>query len=207
MEIVIGILALQYHLINEPIFVAIVFGAVVSSTLMGPWLRYAVNRRKEISILEFFYRSNVVFNLHATDTENAIRELCAKVAEQHNMPNLETLNSFVLQRESNMGTAVEKGLALPHARISSLIKPLIVFGRSEVGIDWNSPDGNPSHFIFLILTPKDNDWAQVQILRIIAKTMYNEEIRQAILKAANPEQLWNVLEQSFTEHNLVRKTG
>jgi Kef-type K+ transport system membrane component KefB/mannitol/fructose-specific phosphotransferase system IIA component (Ntr-type) len=207
MEIVIGILALHYRLINEPVFVAIVFGAVVSSSLLGPWLKYAVNRRKEIKILEYFSRSNVIFNLHATDTNNAIRELSAVVSEQHAMPNLDTLYYAVSQREKSMGTAVEKGLVLPHARIQALIKPVVAFGRSEIGIDWDSPDGNPSHFIFLILTPKDNDWAQVQILRIIAKTIDREELRKSILKANDPKALWDILEEAFTDHHIIKKLG
>ena len=52
MEIVVGVLALEYHLISEPVFVAIVFGAVVSSVILGPWLNHSIKRRKEISILE-----------------------------------------------------------------------------------------------------------------------------------------------------------
>jgi mannitol/fructose-specific phosphotransferase system IIA component (Ntr-type) len=103
-----------------------------------------------------------------------------------------------------MGTSIEEGIALPHARLASLIKPVIAFGRSSVGIEWNSPDGKPTHFVFLILTPKENDWAQVQVLRIIAKAMSDRPAREAIMKAEGASGLWQLLEHAFTQHRLVR---
>ena len=89
-----------------------------------------------------------------------------------------------------MGTAIEEAVALPHARLGSLVKPIVAFGCSEAGIDWNSPDGNPSHFIFLILTSKEEDWAQVQILRIIAKAMSDKMHRESIMKCRGQQEVW-----------------
>ncbi|MDD4980837.1 MAG: cation:proton antiporter [Candidatus Omnitrophica bacterium] len=205
MEIVIGILALQHGLISESVFVAIVCGGVISSVALGPWLRYVVNRRKEISIMEFFSRATILAELKATERNGAIHELCALVSEQGNTSAKETLYSSVMQRENIMGTAIEESIALPHARLGSLVKPVVAFGRSDIGIDWNSPDGKPTHFVFLILTSKENDWAQVQILRIIAKAMADEATRKAILKASDARQIWDALEHKFTTHSILRK--
>ena len=44
MEIVVALLALETNLITAPIFVAIVFSAVVSSVVMGPWMACALAR-------------------------------------------------------------------------------------------------------------------------------------------------------------------
>src|SRR3989338_6330695 len=41
-EIVIGILALKYNLISGPMFVAIVFGGIISSIILGPWLKHSL---------------------------------------------------------------------------------------------------------------------------------------------------------------------
>ena len=205
MEIVIGILALQYGLISQSIFVAIVCAGIVSSLILGPWLKYVVNRRKEISILEFFSPGTIAAEIKSTDRNGAISELCALLCEQGNTPRMETLCSSVISRENTMGTAIEEGIALPHARLTFLVKPLVAFGRSGSGIEWNSPDGKPTHFIFLILTPKEDDWAQVQILRIIAKAMSIKHNRDAIIKACDTGELWQILEHAFTVHRIIRK--
>ena len=70
----------------------------------------------------------------------------------------------VSEREELMGTGLGSGLAIPHARLESLTRPLLVFGRSEYGIEWDAPDGLPVHLVFLLLTPVADDGLQLQIL-------------------------------------------
>jgi Kef-type K+ transport system membrane component KefB len=204
MEIVVGILALKYHLISEPMFEAIVFGAIISSVILGPWLKNSLCSRKEISVLEFFSRREIIPELRAANRDNVIIELCELAHAQSTMPSLENLSAAVLARENSMGTAIEEGIAIPHARIPSLIRPVIVFGRSKSGIDWNSPDGKLSHFIFLILTPKENDDMQVQILRIIVRTMSELRTQDSLMQASDQQAIWEVLRESFTKHQVIR---
>jgi len=207
MEIVIGILALKYNLISQTMFVAIVFGGLISSAILGPWLKKTICGRKEISALEFFSRREIVPELMAVDRDSAIRELCSVASEQGNMPPLESLGKEVIRRENSMGTAVEYSIALPHARIPLLIRPVIIFGRSEFGIEWNSPDGKPTHFVFLILTPKEDDAIQIQILRIIAKVMSDKKTQELLMAASGREAVWQVLENAFTVHRVVKKSA
>ncbi len=205
MEIIVGLIALEYSLISAPMFEAIVFGAVFSSVILGPWLRYAISRRKEMEVLEFFSRHTLIEDVKATDKRGAISELCSAIAEHNNVPRAEALVAAVMQRENNMGTAVEEGVAVPHARLNSLLKPIVAFGRSRSGIDWDSPDGEPTRLIFLILTSKEEDWSQVQILRIIAKLMASQKNRDALFNAKDAHELWSHIEKMLTMHKVVRK--
>ncbi len=43
MEIVIAYLALESGIINDVVFIAIVFSAVFSAVIMGPWMRHAMS--------------------------------------------------------------------------------------------------------------------------------------------------------------------
>ncbi len=205
MEIVVGVLALEYKLITEPVFVAIVFGALFSSIILGPWLAYSIKRRKKVSILEFFSSRTIIDKLKPTDRDEAIEKLCEVAAEQEDTIDAESIYSAVLKRENEMGTAIEEGIAVPHARLTGLKKTVVVFGRSISGIDWNSPDGKLTNFIFLILTPQDDVETQVQILSLIARGMSEEKTRDAILKAKEHNELWDILRQVFTTQHIVRQ--
>lgn len=205
MEIVVSLIALEYHLITETIFIALVLGAVGSSIILGPWLNWAINRRKETSLLEFFSRRSIIDQLKSKDRNSAIRELCELAVEEENSLEVEDVVNAVLKREEIIGTAVEEGLALPHARLALLTKPVIIFGRSLVGIDWNSPDGHKSHFIFLILTPEAADDSQVQILRAIAKTFNDEKLRHQMIRSSDTQELWSILKHEFTDYHIKRK--
>jgi len=203
-EIVVGVLALEYRLITESVFIAIVVGAVVSSITLGPWLTHAITRRKKISILEYFSRHLIVSDLKADKRDAAITELCHKVAEHESELDGQTLTSSALLREHEMGTAMEEGIAVPHIHTHFLETPLIAFGRSIAGIDWNSPDGKMTHFIYLVLTPHGND-VHVQILGIIARTLSEKRMRDSILHAQDSENIWNVIQEAFSKKHILKK--
>lgn len=200
MQIVVGMFALKCGLIAEPMFVAIVFGAVISSVILGPWMNYALKKRKEVSMLEFLLRRGVIPELKAKDRDGAISELCIAVAEQGNMPHEEEIYKAVINRENEMGTAINEGVAIPHARLSSLRNPVVAFGKSTSGIEWNSSDGEPTHFIFFILSPTDDKGIQLQILRFIANAMRNKETRNILAQAHDAKEIWDILYNVFTPH-------
>ena len=152
-------------------------------------------------------------------------------AAQEDTIEAENFYKPVLAREHLMGTAMEDGIAVPHARLTAprsgtssagqaplkaepyigqgdaaaLRRPLIVFGRSPAGIEWNSPDGKPAQFIFLILTPEHQDEVQVQILSSIAKAMSRGQTRKDILAAQDVDRIWGVLREAFLPSQIVRK--
>ena len=205
MEIVVGMLALEYNLNTEPVFVAIVFGAVISSVILGPWLSHSIKRRKEISILEFFSHRATIEALKADSRDKAIYKLCELIAEQEGSLEADILREAVLKRENAMGTALEEGVAIPHARLPFLRRPIVAFGRSLAGIDWDSPDGKLTNFVFLILTPTHEDDVQVQILASIAKAMSSNQARTAIIQAKGAEQIWLILQKALTPAFIRRK--
>jgi len=204
MEIVVGLLALQLGLIKESIFIALAFAAITSSIVLGPWLSYAIKRRKEISVLEFFSPRAVIADLSAIERDGAIWELCSFAAEQENILEPHEIYKKVIERENAMGTAMEEGIAIPHARLPFLKKPYIFFSRSLRGIDWNSLDGKPARMIFMIFTPEHEDDVQVQILATIAKVMNSRYIRHQILTAEDRQKIWSTLNSAFTSHTIAR---
>ncbi|MDP2906126.1 MAG: cation:proton antiporter [Candidatus Omnitrophota bacterium] len=208
MEIVIGIVALRYGFISESVFVAIVFGGIVSAAILGPWLKFSIVNRKKTSALEFFSKSDIIPELKAHDRDSAINELCVLASGAQGSADADKLFSQVQQREKMMGTALEDGVAVPHARLNLLPRPVIVFGRSARGIDWNSPDGKLTQFVFLILTPKKDDDSQIQILRIISRMMQDKTNRESLARADDAAAIWEIfLEILAPQHVLKNKAS
>jgi mannitol/fructose-specific phosphotransferase system IIA component (Ntr-type) len=188
MHLVIGLLALEYGLINERVFVAVVSAAIFSSIILGPWLSSALSRRKRVEVGEFLPRTGAVLTLEAEDVEEAVRALCAAAAG-HLRLEADALLSQVMERERLMSTAVGKGVAFPHARLEGLKRPLILLGRTHDGLDWNTPDRDPVHLVFLILTPLDDRDVQVQILASLATLMAGEGVTDRLLKSRSEKEI------------------
>ena len=178
MQIVIGILAMEYAVITPPVFVSIVVGAVLSSVLVGPWMKIALKRGRAIHPATSLAPVNILSPLAAANREEAILALCERAGAGLD---LQAVVAAVLKREELMGTALGSGVAVPHAILEDIVSPRLAFARAPAGIEWDAPDGLPVRFIFLLLTPAGEDNSQLQLLRAIGTTMQGSENRDRLL--------------------------
>lgn len=202
--IVVAAVALEYGILTVPVFVAIIFSAIISSLLVAPWLVWSLQRRQEINILDYFLRPAVIPELASTSRQSAIEELCLVVAGHGQATDAETLSAAVREREELMGTGLGSGLAVPHARLAHLTKPVLVFGRSVRGIEWDAPDGLPVHLIFLLLTSVSDDGLQLQILAALARAVSHEDVRVRLEEADSEQAVWLVLQETLRSHKIGR---
>ena len=168
--IVVAGVALEYQIISTQIFVAIVCSAVASAVLVAPWLSWSIRRRERVDLARILARKAILPALAAGDRFAAIRELCQAAAPLTDL-SVDEVIAAVEAREHLQGTGIGHGIAVPHARIESLRRPLIAFGRAADGVAWDAPDGEPVKFVFLVLTPARQEGLQLQILAAIARTM------------------------------------
>lgn len=154
--------------------------------------------------MEFFSHAAIIPSLKSNTRENAIEELADLAAEHESISALQQLKQEILDREYAKGTAMEEAVAVPHARTDLIKKPFVVIGRSTAGIEWDSPDGKLSRFIFLILTPQSDNDSQVQILGHIARIMSNKSIQNQFNNAPDEATIWKIIHQAL-EDQVVKK--
>jgi len=206
MEIILGLLALELGLISEITFVALIFGAVVSSLLVGPLLSWSIRHRILLNISAYLMRDGIIPELKGAFKNEIIAELCSKVTPRLTGLSCGEISTTVLERENLMGTGMAKGLAVPHGRIDGLKNPVIAFGRSAPGVDWDSADGLPAHFIFLILLPAKDESKQIQILAGIAKTISDPVYSENLLRMSDQERIYQSLKKRLRENSQKRKS-
>lgn len=204
-EIILAQVALENKIFTDPVFVAVVISTIASALFVGPVLLWSIQRRKELHILEFFLRRAVIPNLRGMTRDEVIQELCATVADHLPIVERATLTEAVRAREDLMGTGVGNGVAIPHARLATLTKPVLTFGRSVGGIEWNAPDGLPAHFVFLLLTPVVDEGLQLQSLAALARGMSNENVRVQLAQANTSQEVWQALQDALGMQKLARK--
>jgi mannitol/fructose-specific phosphotransferase system IIA component (Ntr-type) len=137
--------------------------------------------------------------LTAASRHAAIDELTARVSAVVPDTDVAEISRAVHAREETMGTGIGEGIAVPHARIPSLARPIVVFGRSLEGIDWNAVDDQPAHFVFLILTPSEDAGSQLHILSSISRGLASEAARSKLLHASDEEDALAQLREVFAE--------
>lgn len=181
MEIVLGLLALQYGLIGAPLFVALVIMALVTSMMSGPIMARLLRGRKSRRLADALTARTFLNHLNSATRRGAIRELAHAAAVASGV-SPEAVDEAVWAREELLSTGLDKGVAVPHARLEGVVAPVVALGFSEDGIDFDSPDGAPARIIFLILTPLQDGGAQLELLADIARTFRDPAINHKVLQ-------------------------
>jgi len=70
---------------------------------------------------------------------------------------------------------------------------MAVFGRSNEGIDFQSPDDSPAKYICLLLVPEEQASQHLQTLANLAKAFGQPQRREALLTAVTAEELADIL--------------
>jgi len=182
MGTILGLLALQAGVINEKMFVALVVMALATSMMSGPAMQRILHLRRPRRLADLLAQRNFAGWLKSADRREAVRELSLAVSAANGL-NSDVIDAAVWAREEMMATGMGNLVAIPHARIEGLKTPLVAVGLSQRGIDFDAPDGEPAKLLFMILTPKDDQGAQLEILAEISRTFGDDENRQRALRA------------------------
>jgi PTS system nitrogen regulatory IIA component len=78
-----------------------------------------------------------------------------------------------------------QGVAIPHARIPGIARPLTLFMRSRLAMEFDAPDGRlVSNFLFIMVPEGGDAEAHLQLLASVAE-MFSDRVFRARLDAAS----------------------
>lgn len=162
MHIVVSLIALSFGLLNKELFVAIVFAAILSSIINGPWLAIASKRFNYLESFEVLVYPGI--KLEAQYKEQAISKLLDLLKLEYREANI---LENVLDREDIVCSGLQNSIAIPKGNIEDETKTKIIYARLENPINWNSLDGKLTKNIFLILTSREEQENQIKVVKKI----------------------------------------
>lgn len=148
-------------------------------------------------------QAHILKGLQAKSIAGAVPEMLHRVGSLSlNLP-LEEVAERVLQREALSSTALELGIAAPHARIPELRDFYIFLGLPEAPLEDRGHDGQPVDIVFLIISNDKKNTLMLQSLAAVGVAGQNPELMAAIRSAPDSETVWRALDQSGVQ---VKKT-
>lgn len=178
---ILGLLALEAGIISQRLFVALIVMAIVTSMMSGPAMRLLISHGRKLRLQDLLASRYFLRRLQAGTRREAIRELVQALGENSG-PDAPALEAAVWSREEALPTGLGNGLAVPHARIEGLPRPLVMVGISEQGVDFDAPDEMLAHVIVLVLTPKDDPGAQLALLAELARLFRARDTVASVLR-------------------------
>lgn len=97
------------------------------------------------------------------------------------------------EREKLGSTGFGRGVAIPHARIDGINRPVTVFLRLAAPVEFDSADDLPVELVFGLLSPASAGATHLHALAEISRLMRDEALHEALLGAESTEALYALL--------------
>ena len=117
----------------------------------------------------YLAEGNIICRCKARTGAEVVSELARLLARNNAGLSAESIVSEVLAREAVFPTVIAPGLAVPHARLAELDKPLVALASGRDGIDFQAPETGPVKVVLMLLTPGDDPGLHLQLLSALAK--------------------------------------
>ena len=136
---------------------------------------------------------SIIANLAGTNKEEVLREITDFLQKLCLIKDKETLFNTLMEREKLGSTGIGENVAIPHGKSDELSQIITVFGRSLNGVDFESLDQKPVHFVCLVIAPSNSTGQHLKALARISRLFKNKDLREGILKLQDANQIYSLL--------------
>lgn len=143
---------------------------------------------------------DIIPELLAENKDEVLGELAAKVVERHAGFDREELLRILLERERLGSTGIGDGIAIPHGKLKMLDKPVLVFGRSRQGVDFNALDGRKANLFFLIMAPEDAVGLHLKMLARISRMLKDTAVRKWLFEAPDAAAIFAIIREQDSRY-------
>ena len=152
-----------------------------------------------MKLSEMIKANNIIPDLKAKDKNGVLEELAGAISDNESAIEKEALVKVLVERERLGTTGIGDGVAIPHGKLETIEHPIISFGRSKAGLDFDSMDGQPAYLFFLLVAPENSSGIHLQVLAKIAKILKNSTFRKQLMAGSTKEELYQTIVQAYEQ--------
>ncbi len=147
----------------------------------------------EIQIKNILSPDRIVFINHSTK-HDAIVQLSQVLATAPQIKNASELTSEILKREELMSTAIGKGIAIPHVRLSSVTDLVMAVGVCRKTIsDYQTIDDTPVDLLFMIAAAYNQHSLYLKTISHFCGKLKQEGLHESIVNAKDAQEVFALL--------------
>jgi len=148
-----------------------------------------------MNLQELLNETLVTTDLREGNKFQIIQELLELAVQAGKVRDRERALKDLVEREQYLSTGFENGLAVPHAKSEAVTEMVLVFGLNKKGVDFDSLDGKPTHFIFLLLSPMDTSGPHIQTLALLARNFQKPDNVIQLKNAPGIQEVMKILRE------------
>jgi PTS system fructose-specific IIC component len=147
-----------------------------------------------MKITELLTKQTILLNIEGNQKESTIDQLVKILYTAGKISSKEDYKAAILKREEQSTTGIGEGIAIPHAKVAAVKEAAIAFGKSSVGVDYQSLDGQPAHLFFMIAAPEGANNTHLEALARLSGMLMNEEVRKELLNATSADEVLSIID-------------
>ena len=149
----------------------------------------------EVIVKNILSPDRIVFINHTTKRD-ALVELANNLSTAPQVKYSDELVTEILKREELMSTAIGRGIAIPHVRLSSVTDLVMSVGICKKDrIDYQSIDEIPVRILIMIAAAYNQHTYYLQTLSFFSSKLKEKALRDKLLDASTPEEAYALLTQ------------
>ncbi len=151
-----------------------------------------------MKLSDIMVADSIVPELKAKTRDEAIVELVDMLAAAGSVPkkSVKDITKAILAREAQATTGIGKGVALPHAKLKGIKKPIGTIGRSSEGLDFSALDSKPVYSVILLLSSPDNPDEHLQAMETIFKHVQRDIFRKFLRQSETREAIVDLIKEA-----------
>lgn len=149
-----------------------------------------------MKIVDYLSEEDVFFGIFSNEKEDILKELAKKFLNKNDVIKEGKIENFIydlIEREKLASTAMQDGIAIPHAKSSSVNKTSLILVIDKKGKNFDSFDEEPSKLFFVIAASEECKKEHLDLLQKISKLSFEEEILEELLNADNSQKVIEIL--------------
>jgi PTS system nitrogen regulatory IIA component len=145
-----------------------------------------------MNIRDFLSAADVAIDVRATDKASVLKELAARAAAALNL-HVDMVVSEIEKRDELGSTGIGRGVAIPHARLREVKKPLALLARLRSPIEFDAVDGQPVDLVVVLLLPASSQLDQLNCLAAVARRLRDAEVLGKMRNATSTTELYRAV--------------
>jgi len=146
-----------------------------------------------MALIDMVTEKIVKIPLESKDKPDVLRELVGVLKDAGEIDDFDIVLKAVQEREDKGSTGLEKSIAVPHAKASTVSSLKLAIGIAPEGIDFDSLDKQPSKLFFLLVAAPDQSGPHVEALGEIAKLSRSNAFCRALVNADSAAEVVELL--------------
>ena len=146
-----------------------------------------------MKIDEILKKESVITDLVGKNKLEVIQEMTSCLKQNNIIKDDQVLFTTLMEREKLGSTGIGENVAIPHGKSDELTQIITIFARSLGGVDFESLDQKPVHFVCMVIAPAHSTGQHLKALARISRLFKNQALREGILKAEDSNAIYSIL--------------